>query len=63
MNNDSITIIEAAALRNITARTIRRWCELGWIDARQSGKVWLIDRASLINFTPPKRGQYERRRK
>lgn len=44
--------------------TVRRWCQRGEIPAHaiehEGGKrtvLWLIDRAALDEFTPPKRGR------
>lgn len=50
-----VTAVEAAALRgDVTAQTVRRWCRDGWIkSARQSGKVWLLDRQEALDFVPP----------
>lgn len=56
-NSDNIlTLSEAATLCGFGPFTIRHWCEEGKIKARQSNKVWLIDRQSLLDFIPPRPG-------
>lgn len=56
MNDNLITIPDAARLRNKTPATIWRWVKLGWITAEKVGRDWLIDRQSLLDFDPPRPG-------
>jgi len=55
--SEIITAEEAARLRGVTGETIRRWCRDGWLTkARKAGKTWLLDKAELMAFEPPKPG-------
>lgn len=38
---------EAAQWYNVTARTIRNWCDAGWVVYRRSGGIYLISVESL----------------
>ena len=58
--NDTITVHEAAELRGVRTEKIRHWLRSGWIkSARKAGSVWLMDRAEVEAFEPPKRGWQE----
>ena len=56
---------EAAKLRGVTAETIRRWARIGWLKkARRVGRhTWLLDRAEVLAFEPPKPGPKKAGRK
>ena len=52
-----ITVAEASELRNVMPSTIRFWIRRGWItSARKSGATWLMERAEVMAFEPPKPG-------
>lgn len=40
--NREVSAAEYAAANNKSVSTVRRWCRLGMIAARQSGRDWLI---------------------
>lgn len=42
-----VSPVEAAELAGKSAPTIRRWAQSGRVNARKSGKTWLIDSASI----------------
>lgn len=43
-----LTITEAAALAKVNRRTIMYHIDAGHLTARQTGKMWLISRKSLV---------------
>ena len=53
-----ITTTEAAALLGVTARYVAKLAEDGTLEARKvSNRLWLVNRASLTNWTPQRRGR------
>lgn len=56
MNDNLISLAEAAKLRNVDRSTIWRWIKAG-LPAQQIGKAWVVDRESLLSYQPRKRGK------
>ena len=56
--HDCVTITEAAELTGYNPEWIRRLCERGTVEARKTGRVWIIDRGSLQEYAadPPSPG-------
>jgi len=55
--DEVLTAEEGAELRDVSGETVRRWCRDGLLKtARKAGRVWLISRAEVLDFEPPKRG-------
>ncbi len=55
---DLLTVTQAAQLRgDVTDHTIRRWLRLGWLPATKYGKTWLVEKSTVLEFTPPKCGR------
>ena len=56
-----LTTAQVAALKNVTERTVRRWCEAGKVNAISVGQephnVWLIDPESIGNIKKDSRGR------
>lgn len=42
-----LTVLEAAALAQVSPRYIRKMCQLGKIEARKMGRDWLVNAESL----------------
>ena len=53
----SLTAAQVSAQLNVTARTVRNWCESGRLRAERFGASWMIDPRALVDFVPPARGR------
>ncbi|MEM9952157.1 MAG: hypothetical protein AAF846_11180 [Chloroflexota bacterium] len=45
-----ISVREAVSLSGYSRRHIWYWCDIGAFEARQAETVWLINRASFLEF-------------
>ena len=57
-----LTTEQAAKLKGVSQSSMARWCADGWLKrCVKVGKTWLIDKAELETFEPPKRGPKPKR--
>ena len=54
--NERLTTKEAAQVKNVTPRAIRKWIKQGRLPARKYGRDWLIWRQDLEGVYPGKPG-------
>ena len=58
--DELITVVQAAELLGITKRHILRLIATGEIEGRQlASRAWLVNRASLANWTPKRKRRKE----
>ena len=43
-------VTNVAETLGVPPRTVRRWCQNGWVYARRAGKQWQIDHDDLDNY-------------
>lgn len=51
MNDNLISLAEAAELKDVDRSTIWRWIRRG-LPAQRIGNVWVVDRDELVKFVP-----------
>lgn len=57
MAEQIVTVSEAAKLREVGPGVIRYWLRKGWLtSARKAGGTWIMSRAEVLDFEPPKPG-------
>lgn len=59
MNEDTLTVAEAAELLGIEERTLRRRLRQGTVPGTKTGNVWLIPRSELERFVECSRSRAE----
>lgn len=57
VQNELITTTEAARLHQVRRQTIGQWIRKGWLSANRIGQNYLVNRAEVLAFDPP-RGAY-----
>jgi excisionase family DNA binding protein len=55
--NEVLTAAEAAALWGLDDSTVKKACQKGRIEARKSGRVWLITRTDMEKVYGPQPGE------